>query len=198
MAGPTTPVDLAERVAAIARGLGIETVLIGAYALAAHNYVRGTADIDLAAVVALDELQRLQHAVQVVGLATKLRLPDDEDPLGGCLAVWEHADEDGDPLEPVEVVNFRNPHHPRPTPARDAIAHAIPLAGKPTLRYPQLRHLIALKLYAGAPRDHADVIELLVQNPEADRAELQSTCKQYGFAIIDDLIRQAEVESRRR
>jgi hypothetical protein len=33
MDAPPNPLDLAERVSGIARGLGIETVLIGAYAL---------------------------------------------------------------------------------------------------------------------------------------------------------------------
>ncbi len=198
MAEQSTPVELAERVAEIAQGLGIETVLIGAYALAAHNYVRGTADIDLATVIAIDELQRLQRAVEATGLATRLRFPDEEDPLGGCLVVWDRTDDDDDPIEPLEVVNFRNPYHLRPTPARDAIAHALPVEGKPALRYPQLRHLIALKLYAGALRDHADVIELLVRNPDADRDEIRMTCKHAGFENIDDLIREAEAEAERR
>lgn len=46
MDGP--PIELAERVAGIARELGISTAVIGAVALAAHKYVRGTHDVDLA------------------------------------------------------------------------------------------------------------------------------------------------------
>ena len=51
MSANPTPLELAERVAEIARGLGIETALIGATALAVHGYVRGTLDIDLASIV---------------------------------------------------------------------------------------------------------------------------------------------------
>lgn len=39
-------IQLAERVSAVAAELGISTALIGAAALAARNYVRGTTDID--------------------------------------------------------------------------------------------------------------------------------------------------------
>jgi hypothetical protein len=42
-------VQLAERITLAAGKMGIATALIGATALATHNYVRGTADIDLAA-----------------------------------------------------------------------------------------------------------------------------------------------------
>ncbi len=45
------PLALAERVAGVARDLGIETALSGASALAAHNYVRGTIDLDFATSV---------------------------------------------------------------------------------------------------------------------------------------------------
>ncbi len=193
-----TPIDLAERVATIARGLGIETVLIGAYALAAHRYVRATLDIDLATVVPLPELERLQRAVEEAGCSTKLSLPDDQDPLGGCLSVWEHADDDGEPIEPVEVVNYLNPFQPRVTPATDAIKHALSITEKPALRYPRLEDLIALKLYAGSLRDLADVVDVLVQNPDADLDAIRATCKRYGFEQIDDLIVEARAQAAQR
>src|SRR5687767_11226434 len=145
----STPVDLAERVATLAQSLRIETVLIGAYAMAAHHYVRATSDIDLATVVPMDDLKALENAVHAAGLFARLIWPDEADPLGGKLVVWEQADEDGDPFEPVDVVNFLNPFSPRQTPAAEAIRGALALAEKPALRYPRLEHLIALKLYAG-------------------------------------------------
>jgi hypothetical protein len=40
--------SLAERIATLASELGIQTALIGASALAAHNYIRATIDVDLA------------------------------------------------------------------------------------------------------------------------------------------------------
>lgn len=77
--------SLAERVAGVARDLGIQTALIGASALAAHNYVRSTMDVGLATIVDPDtELRRLEQALRDLGLHTQLNMPDDEDVLGGC------------------------------------------------------------------------------------------------------------------
>lgn len=183
-----SPVDLAERVAAIARGLGVETALIGAHALALHGYVRGTEDLDLAAVVEQEQLAELAAALGRAGFSVELRRPDEEDPLGGRLIIWTHSDADGEPLDVVEVVNFLNPYRPRLTPARDAIAHALTVEGKPSLRYPPLAHLVALKLYADSLRDDADIIEVLARNPDADLEQIRSTCKQFDLDRIDRLL----------
>jgi predicted nucleotidyltransferase len=184
---------LAERVAEVARRLGIETAVIGAAAFAVHHYVRATKDIDLAtAVDPYTELRNLERELSALGLHVERRLPDDEDALGGLLRVWEHEDEDGDPLDPVEVVNFVNPHRRVRTPAVDAIKNAMPIDDASPLRYVRLADLVALKLYAGARRDLADVVDLLVRNPDADLDEIRTTCARYGFeATLEPLIAEA-------
>ena len=114
-AEPRDPlIQLAERVAAVASELGMSTALIGATALAAHNYVRGTADIDLAiAVDPFKELRLLGDRLKRDGFLTELNLPDAEDSLGGVLRVWATSEAD----DPVEVVNFKNPFNPSKNPA---------------------------------------------------------------------------------
>ena len=162
---------LAETVATEARRLGIETALIGAAALAAHQYVRATSDTDLASYVdPFDYLRKLEASLADLGYGVELRLPDpdDDDPLAGVLVVWSTVDEDGKPVDEVEVVNFRNPDRPRNTPALRAIQNATSLDPNSPLRYVRLEDLIALKLYAGATKDHADIEEVLVRNPGAD------------------------------
>ncbi len=196
MTDETSVVDLGERVAQLARDLNIDTIVIGAYAMAIHNYVRGSLDFDLGTRVDLDELFQLRRSVEECGLSAKLNLPDDQDDLGGKLIIWERVDEDGDPLEPVEVVNFSNPMRPRHNPAAQAIKNAISLAERPALRYPRLVDLIALKLDAGRPKDIADVVELLRQNPDADDEEIRATCRQYGLDKIDELIEYARSNKR--
>jgi hypothetical protein len=53
--------------------------------------------------------------------------------------------------------------------------------------------LIALKLYAGSRRDHADVVELLRKNPQADLEEIQAVCRAFGHAeLLAELIREAK------
>ena len=65
-------------------------------------------------------------------------MPEEDDPLGGVLRIWEHEDKDGDgepvPVGVVEVVNFRNPIRPRPNPAAAAIRDAEPLDENTNLR----------------------------------------------------------------
>lgn len=173
--------QLADRVAAVAQDLGIESAVIGAVAMAAHNYVRATMDIDLAtAVNVYPDLQRLADRLRETGLSVDLRVPDEDDPLGGALRVWESEDDHGEPLDPVEVVNFRNPFKPRVTPAPAAITGAVPVAPGASLRYVQLPDLIALKLYAGGLRDHADIVDLLVRNPDADLDEIRARAGHFG------------------
>jgi hypothetical protein len=193
---PHQLLKLAEQLAALADSLGIRTSLIGAAALAVHGYERGTRDLDLASNVELDLLSKLERAAQSAGLHTKLRFPDGDDPLGGVLDVGATVDEDGDLVDPIQVVNFANPYRPRRTPAANAIARAEPLPGS-TLRCVQLRDLIALKLWAHSLRDDADVVELLKRNPTADRDAIRATAAEYKLAErFDELVAIASSERR--
>ena len=51
--------------------------------------------------------------------------------------------------------------------------------------------LIALKLYAGGHKSKADIIELLVRNPDLDLGEVRSVCARYLVGGIDDLIAES-------
>lgn len=190
--GVVEELQLADRVAEIARAHGIETALIGATALAFHRYVRGTQDIDLGVVVSdLRDLRTLDEALIAAGMKTRLTLPDSDDELGGVLRAWTDEDDEGDPIEPVEVVNFWNPHRPRRTPATPGIRDAEPVVGT-HLRCVRLPHLIALKCGAAGRQDLADVVSLLERNPDADREEIRTLCKSYGLDVIDTLIAEAD------
>lgn len=181
---------LAERVASAARELGIETAVIGAIALAAHNYIRGTLDVDLATrVESIDELRRLQQKLESIGLSTELRTPDEADPLGGVLEVWEYADDEQIPINPVELVNFFNPYRPGTNPGTAAVRNASAIDGS-SLRYVQLADLIALKLYSGSLRDRVDVVELLTRNPDADHERIRAACAPFGLGdVLEQLLR---------
>jgi hypothetical protein len=192
MLDPSATLALAEQVAEAAKQLGFETALIGAAALAVHRYTRGTEDIDLA--VAVDphtQLQALQRALNGAGLSTTLRLPDDDDPLGGCLVVRRSDATDGAPVAQVDVVNFRNPARAAPTPAPGAIARARPLPGS-SLRCVTIEDLVAFKLYAGGLSDLADIEQLLAHNPEADFSAIRRVAAPFDAGgRLDALIERA-------
>jgi hypothetical protein len=193
---PRELLTLAEQLSAIADALGIRTSLIGAAALAVHGYERGTRDLDLASNVELAMLGKLEDAARSAGFHTRLRLPDDDDALGGVLDAGPSIDEDGDLVDPIQVVNFANPYRPRRTPAANAIARAELVPGS-TLRCVQLRDLIALKLWAHSLRDDADVVELLKRNPTADLDAIRTTTADYKLdARFDELVALASAKRR--
>lgn len=181
MLDPDKTLALAEQVSKMAVGLGIPTALIGAAALAVHGYARGTQDIDLAAAVPPDALRRLREAAQVAGLRAELRLPDEDDPLGGVLVVSASEDEDHNPTDVVEVVNFLNLLRPSANPAAEAIARSVRLEGL-QLRCVAMADLVALKLYAGSRRDLADIVEVLAHNPDTDLVALRSIAGRFDRA----------------
>lgn len=192
MLDPARSIALAEQVAELARQLGFETALIGAGALAVHRYTRGTEDIDLAVFVDPEsQLVELARRLGDRGLRAALRLPDDEDPLGGVISVHPAPHGPGAPDDRVEVVNFRNPANPLRNPGPGALARAHPLPDS-TLRCVTVEDLVALKLYAGGLADHADIVELLARNPDVDPAQLRSIASPFdATGILEALIAQA-------
>lgn len=77
------------------------------------------------------------------------------------------------------MVNFSNPYRPSLNPAADAIRNAVPLDEGSNLRYVRVPDLVALKLYASGRTDLADIVELLVRNPDADLDEIRGVALPY-------------------
>lgn len=185
--------QLAERIASLAADNGIATALIGANALAAHNFVRATLDVDLATSVnPFIELRRFEEVLRALGLQTELRLPDEENPLGGVLEVWETEDEDGTPIQPVELVNFDNPRRPGRNPGASAVKNAVTLVEGGSIRCVTLPDLIALKLYSGGPSDRVDITRVLRSNPDADLTAIRIAASPYDRdGVLEALIVEA-------
>ena len=181
---------LAERVVSVASELGVESSLIGAAALAVHNFVRATEDVDLGvSIQSFARLRELEERLRAVGLKVRLTLPDEEDDLGGVIRVWDREDADGEPIEPVEIVNFYNFMRPRRHPGIAAVRTAVPISPGASLRVVRLADLIAMKLATGSPWDKLDAVRLLENNPGADADEIRTTCARYGLdATFDDLV----------
>ena len=177
--------SVAEAIANSLRESGTGSAVIGAIALAFHGYARATQDVDIATHVdPRTVLRDMERSLKEQGYTTRLIFPDPDDPLGGVLTVT------GDDFDAVQVVNFYNPWAFSSNPGKSSIQTAaarIPGYDLPVVDVP---HLIALKLYAGGPRNRSDVLELIERNRDIDRSEIRRVCEQFNLtADLDDMLR---------
>ncbi|MGA0333580.1 MAG: hypothetical protein ACO3N7_04710 [Kiritimatiellia bacterium] len=173
--------DEAETIAALGRELGLEFIVVGALALAAHHYVRSTGDVDLAGVVSLDKLHDFKDRLQQSGYDVELRLPDADDPLGGVLDI--HHEEGL-----IQLISFADRF---PGVIRDALQEAkLTLSERGTLPIVPLAHLVVLKLYAGGLKSKADVVEVLSRNPDADLNAIEALCEGYRIRGFEEIRRE--------
>ncbi len=172
----------AERIAALLEPEGVELVVIGAFALAAHRYVRSTHDVDLGVNADLAQMRRILKVLRSHGYDAEFNEPGRDDPLAGVIDV-------SGPFCMVRIVSFENRF---PAVIRDALANGEirtkPDGGLPVVPITQL---VALKLYAGGLKSLADIVELLRRNPEADLQEIGDTCRKYRLrgwqSVMDEL-----------
>jgi hypothetical protein len=182
---PDAPANLqvAEQIAQILCQSNLPVVVIGAVALAAHRYPRFTEDIDLGVLASSAEMQSLTDFFRAEGFDADFHKPDAEDPLGGVIDV-------SGPFGLVQVINFEDRF---PAVIHDALAGAD-FRARPgsALRIVPIPQLVALKLYAGGWKSHADIIELLRRNPEVNLEAIRETCQGYrlsGFdRVLEDLL----------
>jgi hypothetical protein len=172
----------AEDVVAILQRHQMDAVVIGAVALAAYQYVRQTEDLDLGVNADLPALRTLAASLREAGYTVELREPDGADPLGGVIDVT------GD-FGLLQIVNFGDRF---PAVIEDALRISTLVVREGSmLKLVPIPQLIALKLYAGGYKSKADIVELLVRNPDLDLTEIRSVCQQYRLAGIDELIDEA-------
>jgi hypothetical protein len=74
---------LAEQVVKALELQGLNPLLIGAAALAAHGYSRSTEDVDLAIAIPRSEMKAVFERLRAAGFTGHHHPPDGQDPLGG-------------------------------------------------------------------------------------------------------------------
>jgi hypothetical protein len=161
--------DRARDLAALIREVGVEPLLIGACAMAAAGYVRGTEDIDLAVNLQIQDLKVLAERINAAGWEVKLNLPDGQDPLGGVISVNAAG-------TLVQVINFGTTF---PAVIRDALADPRAALGAPGLMTAGIPYLITLKLYAGGMKSDADIEALLSLDAANLAEETEQLCRRY-------------------
>jgi hypothetical protein len=184
MSEPEELLLTAEAILAILVRHHVDAVVIGAVALAAHHYVRQTDDLDLGVSADLPTLRAVLDSLREAGLGAELREPDGDDPLGGVIDVSGR-------FGLVQIISYAGRF---PAVIEDAVRRSTMVVREGSqLKIVPIPHLIALKLYAGGHKSKADIIELLVRNPELDLDEVRTVCAQYRLEGVDELI----AESRR-
>jgi hypothetical protein len=176
---PTSIIEAAEQVAGILKRHQVDTVVIGAMALAAYHYVRLTHDMDLGVTADVPTLRRLAGSLREAGFAAELQEPDTADPLGGVLDVTG-------PFGRLQIVSFAGRF---PAVIEDAL-RAATLVVRPgsSLKLVPMPHLVALKLYAGGLKSKADIVELLRRNPDADLDTIRTVCRRYRLQGLDEVL----------
>jgi hypothetical protein len=185
---PRSPdlLDTTERIAGLLAEQGVEAMIIGAAAMAAHRYVRHTEDIDLGVNMPVRDLATVAGILRTAGFEVVVREPDGHDPLGGVIDV------SGD-FGLVQIVNFGE-RFPAIIDSGLASSTLRTRADGP-LRIAPLPHLIGLKLYAGGMKSKADIVELLRNNPSADRDSIRDLCRLYRLRGLEPLIQEADGDS---
>lgn len=167
--------ELAAEVSVECERLGCEVLLIGALALAAHGYPRGTEDVDFAIALPPRELANLARELAKPDLEVTLSESDADDPLGGVVTLRRAG------ALPVQLVNFDNsPAGGFPRLVHDALKRATKPEGG-AAKLVTAEDLILFKLYAGGPKSTLDIIELLTRAP-VDVGKLQQLAEDYGLS----------------
>ena len=182
MSQPDDLLRAAEKVLAVLARHHLDAVVIGAVALAAHHYVRQTEDLDLGVNADVPALRAVVRSLHEVGFDAELREPDGDDPLGGVIDI-------SGSFGLVQIVSFSGRF---PAVIEDSVrlSTLVVREDSPHKNLP-ITHQIALKLYAGGHKSKADIIELLVRNPDLELDEVRSVCDCYGLGGLEELIAES-------
>lgn len=184
MVGECAILLAAEKVSSVFKRNGYDLLVIGGVALAAHNYIRFTEDLDFALNAPIATLAYLTKELENNGFCVELHEPDCGDPLGGVIDI------SGD-FGLIQIVNFGERF---PAIIEDALnSERIKLKEVSDLLVAPLEHLVALKLYAGGRKSHADIVELLERNPDANLDRIRKMCVKYKLRGIEPLIEEAGI-----
>ncbi len=164
--------SLATEVAAELQKQGIEPLLIGAAALAAHGFTRATLDLDFGIAIPPGRMRDLAHALEGPEREVTLGEPDGDDPLGRVITIVRSES------TPVQVVNFDNsPAAGFPALIRGAEQRALAVADLPG-KLVSVEDLVLFKLYAGGMKSEFDIVHLLTHR-QVDLPALKALAKGY-------------------
>lgn len=148
-----------EEVAAVLESIGAPYALIGGRAVGVRGYVRSTLDYDFLTADPRVMQRETWHVMEEAGANIDIRKGDPFDPLAGVVHVTLADGEEGDVI--LAKWKWEAGVLER--------AERLPMRGL-SIPVPTTSDLILLKLAAGGPGDHHDVMQLL--KAASDREQL--------------------------
>lgn len=156
---------------------GIAYAVIGAMAAAVHGVVRASIDADAVLSVTTPRLRQLEKEFGAVGFMTQLREGDFADPVP---AVLELSDSQGNRVDLLAGLRGLEP-------AAFARALTVPFQGE-TLRVIGREDFVAMKIFAGAPKDLADARAVIrLAGASLDLVLLRQLAQRYGQSTLEAL-----------
>jgi hypothetical protein len=156
---------------------GVEYAVIGAMAASVHGKVRASLDADAVLGVGPARLRQLEKRFTAEHFHTELREGDAEDPVPGVLAL---CDAHGNQVDLLAALRGMDP-------AAFQRAVTIPFQGA-SLRVIGREDFIAMKLFAGGPKDLMDASAVLqAGGPPLDLELLRQLAGRFGRPTLEAL-----------
>ena len=174
--GPGESALLLLDTAALLTDKGIAYAVIGAMAAAVHGVVRASIDADAVLSFTPLRLRQLEREFTAASFMTQLREGDLADPEP---AVLELSDPHGNRVDLLAGLRGLEP-------AAFARALTVPFQG--TLRIIGREDFVAMKIFAGAPKDLADARSMIqLAGASLDLVLLRQLAQRYGQSTLGTL-----------
>lgn len=154
----------------VLRAANVNYAVVGAMAAAFHGALRASFDADALLSINVSALAELERSLKAAGFKTELRRGDMGDPIGAVLKLHDNFDNSVDLM--VGIRGF--------DPMAFSRTIEVALDGE-SLKFVGLEDFVAMKLFAGGPRDLADAKGALEAAPEPpNMALLRALANRYG------------------
>jgi predicted nucleotidyltransferase len=185
--GPGQSAQLLSEVAVLLDKLGISYAVIGGLAASFHGIVRSSLDAD--AVISTRETSQLAQLIDRLEknqLQVSHRKGDFDDPIDAVVAVTDGHLNKVDLLTGIRGLS------------QDFVSRTIPISlFGGSLQIIGLEDFIAMKIFAGAPRDIQDArAALQVSREMVDKSLLLQLARQYGSntaKVLEELLSEEEL-----
>jgi len=152
----------------------VDYAIVGALAASFYGIVRGSLDADAVISLAFPSLRGLEKTFKKAGFTTDLRRGDPDDPIGALLAITDKHRNRVDLLTGIRGMD----------PTAFSRTVEAPFLDK-RIRMIGVEDFIAMKIYAGSPKDLEDAKNALaVSEKSIDHTLLEKVARRFGVSTL--------------